>query len=122
MKLKDKPKIFFIQACRGPRPSKPVDEPDDEEPPQQPSISRKLDFYFSYATDPGHVALRNGYLQFLSKALEEHSAECSLDEIVMHVHQQVADKIKMPKINNVRQKYQQIPQVVHQMRGPVYFK
>ena len=101
--------------------SKPIDEPDDKELFQQLSITRKPDFYFSFATDPGHVATRSDYLQSLSKALREHLAEYGLDEIVMHVHKEVAVKILEEKDDEKIHRHQQFPQVVHQLRGSVQF-
>ena len=117
--LRNKPKIFFIQACRGDTASEPVPPIYAEIDHIVPSVPRRADFYFSYATDPDHVALRHPYPAFLSKYLEEHSAQLSLDEIVMKVHLKVASKVYDLKELG---KHEQIGQVVHTMRGPVYFK
>ena len=111
-KLKHKPKIFFVQACRGRSLSQPIDGDEEEFVSRVP---RRADFYFSYATDPDHVAVRHPYPQLLSEYLKEHSAQLSLDEIVMKVHEKIARKV----YNDV---HMQIGQVVHTMRGPVYFK
>ena len=124
--LRNKPKIFFIQACRGEKTSVPIDGRPGSEPPMDgdienivPSVPRRADFYFSYATDPDHVAVRRPYPQLLSKYLKEHSAQLSLDEIVMKVHEKVASKVYDLEECG---KHVQIGQVVHTMRGPVYFK
>ena len=144
--LKGKPKIFFIQSCRGQKPSKPIEDvklkphkpksephkpedvksephkPEDVKSEQQPSLTRKLDFYFSYATDPGHCSKQKLYLRFLSETLNELSAECSLDNIITHVHRKVAAENGNVKIGDDVYQHQQAPQVVQQMRGPVYFQ
>ena len=124
--LRDKPKIFFIQACRGETASVPIDVGPGSEPPKGgdnenivPSVPRRADFYFSYATDPDHLAARHPYPQLLSEYLKKHSAQFSLDEIVMKVHEKVASEVHDLK---ERGKHMQIGQVVHTMRGPVYFK
>ena len=128
--LRDKPKIFFIQACRGETASEPIDARSGSEPPIDgdteiivPSVPRRADFYFSYATDPDHVAIRRPYPQLLSKYLEERSAQLSLDEIVMKVHEEMAKKVHWVELKNGKKyKHIQIGQVEHTMRGPVYFK
>ena len=120
--LKHKPKIFFVQACRGSSASKPIELDGDEEEfvhALPVSVPRRADFYFSYATDLDHVAVQRVYPQLLSEYLKEHSAQLSLDEIVMKVHEKIARKVhELKKLG----KHMQIGQVVHTMRGPVYFK
>ena len=119
--LKDKPKIFFVQACRGSLASEPIAlDGDEEEFLFVPSVPRRADFYFSYATDLDHVAVQRVYPQLLSEYLKEHSAQLSLDEIIMKVHEKIARKV----YNNLKKhgKHMQIGQVVHTIRGPVYFK
>ena len=116
-KLSRKPKIFFIQACRGGTVSEPTDDPNEEEPPVPPInvVPRGADYYFSYATDPGHLALRKDYLKYLSQALKK---KLSLDEIVMSVHEGLASRVATVRNG---EEHLQIGQVVHTMRGPVYF-
>ena len=117
--LKDKPKIFFVQACRGRSANVPIDDGNvDDEEEFVSLVPRRADFYFSYATDPDHVAVRRSYPQLLSKYLER-SAQLSLDEIVMKVHEEIAREVHDLKKRGM---HMQIGQVVHTMRGPVYFK
>ena len=117
--LKHKPKIFFVQACRGGSASEPLDGDEEEFVSRVP---RRADFYFSYATDPDHVAVRHQYPQLLSKYLKEHSVQLSLEEIVMKVHDGIARKVYDIESKSEVYKHMQIGQVVHQMRGSVYFK
>ena len=114
--LKNKPKIFFIQACRGDNACEPIDGP-----PDCSKVPRGADFYISYATDSGCVALRHAFPERLSKALAEHSDVLSLDEIVMSVHKKLASDKKRVKIGDSAKQHLQIGQVVHTMREPVYF-
>ena len=120
--LMHKPKIFFIQACRGTEPSVPIDGAGDSK--MMPRVPRGADFYLSYATDIGHVALRSRYPQLLSNALLHNFC---LDEIVTEVHDKLAKEVVMVEtFNVVTNKYEtkahlQIGQVVHSMRRAVYF-
>ena len=118
-KLKHKPKIFFVQACRGRSASEPIDGDEEEFVSRVP---RRADFYFSYATDPDHVAVRHPYTRLLTKCLKEHSAQLSLDEIVMEVHDEIAREVYDVVLQRELHEHMQIGQVVHTMRGPVYFK
>ena len=120
-KLKHKPKIFFVQACRGSLASEPKGI-DSEDENIVPSVPHRADFYFSYATDPDHVAVRHPYPQLLSEYLKEHSAQLSLDEIVMKVHEKIARRVYEIVLQRQYQGHMQIGQVIHTMRGPVYFK
>ena len=117
--LRHKPKIFFIQACRGKTLSEPIDDLNEEEPSvPRINVPRGADYYFSYATDPGHVALREDYLKHLSQALKK---KLSLDEIVMSVHKELANRVATVERKEQLFPHLQIGQVVHTMRGPVYF-
>ena len=119
--LKRKPKIFFVQACHGESASELIED-DEEEFVSRAHVPRRADFYFSYATNPVHVAIRHPYPHFLSKYLKEHSAQLSLDEIVMKVHEEIAREVYMVELKEELHDHMQIGQVIHTMRGPVCFK
>ena len=114
-KLNHKPKIFFVQACRGTDASEAYDA--DEDTPIPFSVPRGADFFVSYATDPNHIALRHPYPQFLSEELVV--PDMSLDDIVMEVHKRLVEK---KQIQIKGKMHLQIEQVVHTMRGKVYFQ
>ena len=120
--LMHKPKIFFIQACRGTEASMPIDGAGDSK--MMPRVPRGADFYLSYATYPGHVALRSLYPQLLSNALLQ---DFCLDEIITKIHDELAKVVVEIETFNVEtnkcetKEHLQIGQVVHSMRRAVYF-
>ncbi len=57
VKLRSKPKLFFIQACRGWRPGADVQSDDDGE--YKPRVTNRSDMHFSYATVSGNQAYRD---------------------------------------------------------------
>ena len=58
--LADKPKLFFIQACRGDDEDRGVvlqkDAKGDSDDAFHHSLPREADFLFGYATPPGNVS------------------------------------------------------------------
>ena len=117
--LMHKPKIFFVQACRGSLTSEPIDGGENE---FVSCVPRKADFYFGYATIPSHVALRHTFTRLLNQCLKEHSAQLSLDEIVMEVNRMMSEKVHEREVNGQLVEHMPTLQVVHTMRGSVYFK
>ena len=114
--LKHKPKIFFVQACHGSSACEPTDGDDEE---FVPSVPRRADFYLSYGTiDSKFAGVQHPYPRFLSKCLKEHSAELSLDEIVMEVHEEIAKEATERDRDHMQVA---AGQEVHTLRGPVYF-
>ena len=127
-----KPKIFFIQACRGDAiPEMALkekdttlmegDRPGDELTCELPPDS---DFFFSYSTVPDTSARRHKvqgsiYVQELCSVLKKHSHEYSLEEMIMLLNFEITEQgpVELEKTKN----YLQIGQVVHTLRGPVYF-
>ena len=67
------------------------------------------------------MAVQHVYPQLLSN-LKEKSTQLSLDEIVMKVHEEIAREVYKVESEGEVHKHMQIGQVVHTMRGPVYFK
>ena len=113
-KLNHKPKIFFVQACRG---TDVMLDTAYVQAPKPLSVPCGADFFVSYATGPNHVALRHPYPQFLSEELVV--PDMSLDDIVMEVHKKLAGELPIVVEDK---RHLQIGQVVQTMRGKFYFQ
>ena len=93
--LVGKPKIIFIQACRGtglPDGRVVQDDGDDDM-----FIPRDSDFFFGYATTPDTKACRNmhtgsWYVIELCKIMEQYYTKFDLHRMVTAVHCKVATK------------------------------
>ena len=111
-----KPKLFFIQACRGEEKSLGV-ETDSDTPMVLP---RESDFFFGYATTPSTAAWRDPdkgswYITELCQALCKYS---SLNDLAsMHV----AVQCRIAENYESTDKYKQTPECVSRLTKKVYF-
>ena len=91
-KLRSKPKLFFVQACRGSLAGAEV-QPDDDCQNRHLTTNRS-DMHFSYATVPGNQSYRDTYkgswfITELCKTLCEFASSCTLDEMQHKVNSAV---------------------------------
>ena len=119
--LAGKPKLFFIQACRGDKLQKRVTV-DGE------SLPNTSDFFFSFAVPLGYQAFLNSekgswYITELCRALGEHAVHAPLIEIMHLVHQRVAKKcVKFRKGDKDANAIAiQQPELVYRLRKHVFF-
>ena len=128
-----KPKIVFIQACRGsqlPEGRVVQDDGDDDEPC---FIPRDSDFFFGYATTPDTKACRftdigSWYVIELCKMLQNYHTEFDLLSMVTAVHYEITCNKEYIYEHRVKHgsdemsTYKQCPQLVSTLNRPVYFK
>lgn len=118
--LVGKPKLFFIQACRGEKLQKRVTV-DGE------GLPNTSDFFFSFAVPFGyrafqHVEKGSWYVTELCRALGEHAVYAPLIEIMHLVHQRVAKKcVRFGKQGEDETIAIQAPELVYRLRKHVFF-
>ncbi len=131
--LAQKPKMFFVQACRGSKQDPvvriTVDGPGEEEADQSDPQSRieddgktvelpsEADFLFSYASPYGQACFRDldhgsWYISELCRALCCSSTHLHLNDMLLQVNKKVGEKVY---------KYRQAPEVTFRLCSNVYF-
>ena len=120
--LRNKPKLFFLQACRGHLTEESITVGADGEIRLTPDeIPQTADFFFGHATPLGHVAWRDfnhgsWYVSELCYTLCEMSTYASLGDIMTKVCGRVASGEKYKMIG-----YRMTPEVTTRLQGNVFF-
>lgn len=120
--LRNKPKLFFLQACRGHLTETSVNVGADGEIRAIPQeIPKTADFLFGYATPLGHVAWRDfdhgsWYVSELCRTFCEMSTYASLNAMMTKVCSRVASGEKYQMIG-----YRMTPEMTSRLQGNVYF-
>ncbi|XP_055015129.1 caspase-3-like isoform X2 [Boleophthalmus pectinirostris] len=122
-----KPKLFFIQACRGADFDGGI-ETDSVDASVDPSTDRipvEADFLYAYSTAPGYYSWRNTqngswFIQSLCEILEEHK-DLELMQIMTRVNRKVAYHFEsasnLPGFSGKKQ----IPCIVSMLTKEFYF-
>ena len=122
--LRDKPKLFFLQACRGKLREAAVPitvDSANETVPSHDEIPQTLDFFFSHATPLGHVAWRDlehgsWYIAELCRTLCEMYLYASLNDIMTKVCARVACGDKYRTLG-----FRMTPEITSRLQGNVFF-
>ena len=123
-KLAGKPKLFFIQACRGDKLQKPIRITVDG----SEWLPNTSDFFFSFAVPLEYQAFQHRekgswYVTELCRAIGEHAIYAPLIEIMHLVHQRVAKecvRFRRPGENETITAIQ-APEFVCRLRKHVFF-
>lgn len=130
--LAGKPKMFFIQACRGSKLDdgtsitvKPIAFVTEKEVMVIPNAA---DFLLAFSTVPGYYAWRNQsegswFIQALCKCLNEFGDKLEIMQIMTRVNRMVAyDFMSYSKQSLYFHEKKQIPSIVTRLTSEVYFR
>nr|XP_057919790.1 caspase-3b [Doryrhamphus excisus]XP_057919791.1 caspase-3b [Doryrhamphus excisus]XP_057919792.1 caspase-3b [Doryrhamphus excisus] len=125
--LVGKPKLFFIQACRGSALDDGTNyEADSNEEQTSERIPVEADFLYAYSTAPGYYSWRNTqsgswFMQALCDMLQRHKGELELMQIMTRVNHKVAmhfeSSSNLPGFSGKKQ----IPCIVSMLTKDLYF-
>ncbi|XP_052516697.1 caspase-7 isoform X1 [Budorcas taxicolor] len=128
--LLEKPKLFFIQACRGTdlddgiqADSGPINDTDAN---PRYKIPVEADFLFAYSTVPGYYSWRNPgsgswFVQALCSILNEHGKSLEILQILTRVNDRVARHFESQSDDPRFHEKKQIPCVVSMLTKELYF-
>ncbi|XP_035525418.1 caspase-3-like [Morone saxatilis] len=123
--LVGKPKLFFVQACRGSQLDDGV-ETDSVSEQTSERIPVEADFLYAYSTAPGYYSWRNvcngsWFMQALCAMLQHHSKELELMQIMTRVNRNVSQQFEsssnLPGFSGKKQ----IPCIVSMLTKDFYF-
>ncbi|KAK5925523.1 hypothetical protein CgunFtcFv8_018039 [Champsocephalus gunnari] len=125
--LVGKPKLFFIQACRGSGLDEgSCIEADSVDAQSSERIPVEADFLYAYSTAPGYYSWRNQsngswFMQSLCEMLQRFSGELELMQIMTRVNRKVAlhfeSSSNLPGYSGKKQ----IPCIVSMLTKDFYF-
>lgn len=130
--LLEKPKLFFIQACRGTElddgiqaDSGPINDTDTDANPRY-KIPVEADFLFAYSTVPGYYSWRNPgkgswFVQALCSILNEHGKDLEIMQILTRVNDRVARHFESQSEDARFNEKKQIPCMVSMLTKELYF-
>ncbi|CAH2323095.1 caspase-7 isoform X1 [Pelobates cultripes] len=131
--LVGKPKLFFIQACRGSEfdegiqtDSGPANDSLETDANPRYKIPVEADFLFAYSTVPGYYSWRNPgrgswFVQALCSVLSEHGKELEIMQILTRVNFMVATSFESWSDDPRFSEKKQIPCVVSMLTKELYF-
>ncbi|ELU15346.1 hypothetical protein CAPTEDRAFT_139929 [Capitella teleta] len=122
-----KPKLFFIQACRGTALDHGVLQHDAmAEENKIYRIPQEADCLYAYSTVSGYFSWRNStkgswFVQALCKALKQHAREKDLVWILTRVNREVAYEFQSNASKEFMNRKKQVPSIVSMLTKDVVF-
>ena len=124
--LAGKPKLFFVQACRGTN----LIEGIDSNPFATPYVSKipmEADFLVAYSTIAGCYSWRNSlngswFIQSLCHVLNEHGTRLELVQLLTIVNRRVAFYYESNTSDPSMSGKRQVPCIVSMLTKELYFK
>ncbi|XP_062332830.1 caspase-3b [Osmerus eperlanus] len=123
--LAGKPKLFFIQACRGSELDGGIetDAVSDDSPEKIPV---EADFLYAYSTAPGYYSWRNTsngswFMQSLCEMLQRHGHVLEIMQIMTRVNHKVALDFQSASSTPGFSAKKQIPCIVSMLTKDLYF-
>lgn len=133
--LAGKPKLFFIQACRGTNLDDGVDVtdavPDSDKPEEEEKKTYKIpaeaDFLYAYSSPAGQFSFRNNangswFIQALCSVFEEHSKDKEIMQMLTRVNRHVALKFESRSRKKEHSGKKQVPSIVSMLTKELYFR
>ncbi|KAI0242722.1 Caspase-7 [Lamellibrachia satsuma] len=129
--LAGKPKLFFIQACRGRRYDFGTVLGEDQVDALPVANTRKIpteaDFLIAYSVVPGHFSWRNNvdgswFVQALCRVFEQHGSSIDLLQMMTLVNKIVAYDFESCTDDNFTSQMKQVPCIVSMLTKQVFFK
>ncbi|KAJ8262203.1 hypothetical protein GJAV_G00163700 [Gymnothorax javanicus] len=120
-----KPKLFFIQACRGTGLDDGV-EVDSASEGSPSKIPVEADFLYAYSTAPGYYAWRNKengswFIQSLCSVLNKYGKELEIMQLMTRVNNMVARGFQSASLLPGFDGKKQIPCIVSMLTKELYF-
>ncbi|KAL7841046.1 hypothetical protein SRHO_G00247370 [Serrasalmus rhombeus] len=123
--LVGKPKLFFIQACRGTDLDAGI-EMDSNSDGSPVKIPVEADFLYAYSTAPGYYSWRNTmtgswFIQSLCEMINKYGRELEILHILTRVNHKVALDFESTSNSPIFDAKKQIPCVVSMLTKEMYF-
>lgn len=122
--LAGKPKLFFIQACRGTDLDGGIETDGGDDGPTK--IPVEADFLYAFSTAPGYYSWRNTmtgswFIQSLCEMISKYGKELEILHIMTRVNHKVAVEFESVSTSQGFHAKKQIPCIVSMLTKEMYF-